>query len=260
VTRAVRVHRGDDTVVARERQPGAQGGLSLHLLDLHLEALGQLLEPGLQGQDLVLLGGAVGDELGRRLPVYLQLHAAVLDVVPVGCDRTDGVDVAVAEALHHVELRHEVVEAARREQHVHDADVARLVDVLGARLELLGGDLEVVLGDVEQVLVLLDLLLHRRELTRSLVVLLGRDLGLVVDLVEPALDRLEAGLLLGDGRGGRRRRERERGDEETQKKGECDVSSGESGLQRRSSFRGRRLARRLRLPMGTAVGECSIRA
>ena len=116
----------------------ARGGLLLlQALDVGLDAGRHLLELGLQADDLGLLRGALGDELGGRLLVGVELDAPVLDVLLVGGDALDGVDVAVAQALHEVELGDEVVEAVGGEEDVDDADVARLVDALGARCELL---------------------------------------------------------------------------------------------------------------------------
>ena len=129
----------------------------LQAVDLGLEAGGHLLELALQALDLGLLVGRRGDQLGGRLLVGVELDPAVLDVLLVGGDALDGVDVAVAQPLHEVELGHEVVEAVGREEDVDDADVAGPVHVLGARGELLVGDAEVVLGHLEQPLVLLDL-------------------------------------------------------------------------------------------------------
>ena len=181
----------------------ARGGLLLQALDVGLDAGRHLLELGLQALDLGLLLGGRGDELGGRLLVGVELDPAVLDVLLVGGDALDGVDVAVAQPLHEVELGHEVVEAVGGEQDVDDADVTRPVHVLGARGELLVGDLEVVLGHLEQPLVLLDLLLDRGELRGGLVVLLHGHVDLVVDVLQLGLHLAQLCFLAADGGGER---------------------------------------------------------
>ena len=133
---------------------GGRGLLLLEALDVVLDAGRHLLEAALHGEDFALLRGALGDELRGGLLVGVELDAPVLDVSLVGGDGLDGVDVAVAQALHEIELGDEVVEAVGGEEDVDDAHVARLVDALGARLQLRVGDIEVVLGDLEQMLVL----------------------------------------------------------------------------------------------------------
>ena len=112
----------------------------------------------LQGEHLVFAGLALGHEADGLLLVRPECQAAVGDLLPVGDAGPNGVGVAVAETLHHGELRDQIVEAARREDDVDDAGIARLVDVEGARRELLIGEVQIVLGDLEQTLVLLDLL------------------------------------------------------------------------------------------------------
>ena len=198
----------------RRLRGGARGRrlLLLQALDVALDAGRHRLEAVLQAEDLVLLRGTLGDELGGRLLVGVELDAAVLDVLLVGGDGLDGVDVAVAQTLHEVELGDEVVEAVRGEEDVDDADVARLVDALARATAAACWRLEVVLGDLEEVLVLLDLLLHGGQLAGGLVVLLDRHVGLVVDALQLRLDLAQPCFLLGDGGGGSlRRRERRRG-------------------------------------------------
>ena len=176
-------------------------GLLLQALDVGPDAGRHLLELALQALDLGLVLGRLRHQLGGGLLVGVELDPAVLDLQAVVLDAVDGVDVAVAEPLHHVELRDQVVEVAGGEQHVHDAHVARLVDVEGAGAELLVGHAEVVLGDLEQALVLLDLPLDRLELRGGLVVLLDRHVGLVVHGLEASLHLGKLRLLAADGGG-----------------------------------------------------------
>ena len=180
---------------------GRRGLLGLQAIDLRLEAGRHLLELVLQALDLGLVLRRGLDQLGGRLLVGVELDAPVLDVLLVGGDALDGVDVAVAEPLHDVELGHEVVEAVGRHQDVDDADVARPVHVFGARGELLVGDLEVVLGHLEQPLVLLDLRRDRVELGGGLVVLLHGHVDLVVHGLELGLHRAQLRFLAADGGG-----------------------------------------------------------
>ncbi len=184
---------------------------------LALELILHALEPRLEGEHLVLLGGALGDEPGRLLLVGLQLEAAVLDVALVRGDRLDRVHVGVADALHERELCDQLVEARGREEDVDEALGALLVQVDGARLELGVGQPEVVLGHVEQMLVLSDGRLDVGQLGRRHVVFLDGQVGLTVDLTESRADLLELRALLGE-RSGRdrtgRRDAEEEGDEE----------------------------------------------
>ena len=223
VAGAVGVERRRQRAAERQlrRAPGGQGGLPEQALDLGLEALRHPLELALQGQDLVLLRRTLRDQRGRDVLVRLELEAAVLDVAAIGGDGLDGVDVAVADAVHHVELRDQLVEGVGSEEDVDDADVARLVDVLGAYLELLVGRLEVLPGDVQEMLVLLDLQLDAAQPARSLVVFLNGHRDLRVDRLEPGLNCLETGFLVGD-----RRRGRSCGEEEGEEAGAED--EGES--------------------------------
>ena len=179
----------------------AGGLLLLQAVDLGLEAGGHLLELALQALDLGLVGPPPVDQLGGRLLVGVELDPPVLDVLLVGGDALDGVDVAVAETLHDVELGHEVVEAVGREQDVDDAYVARLVHVIGAGGELLVGDLELVLGDLEQPLVLLDLRVTVSSWRRGLVVLLHGHVDLAVHGLQLGLHLAQVRLLAGDGGG-----------------------------------------------------------
>ena len=167
---------------------------------------------------------ASATQLDRRLLVGLELEAAVLDVALVGGDGLDGVDVALAEPLHEVELGDELVEAVGGEEHVDEADVARLVHAHGARLELLAREAEVVLRDLEQVLVLADLLLDGGEAVHGLVVALDGQGDLGVERFELGGDLARASLLLGDRRGARDRGDGEDEDEdagEEEERGDC---------------------------------------
>ena len=208
--------------VAGQRQLRAELRLVLELLDLLLDRAGQVAEVGLKGEQLVLLLRTRLDQLGGGLLVRLEREPAALDVALVGGDGVDGVDVAVAEPFHQVQLGDQFVEAVGLEDDVDDADVARLVDVLGALHELLVGALEVRARRLELLLVLFDLRLDGLELARRLVVLLDGDLGLGGDGAEARLDGLQARLGLGDGA---RRRRRGGGDEHDRH----DAEHGEGG-------------------------------
>src|SRR5450756_2826000 len=86
-------------------------------------------------------------------------------------------------------------------------------------------DIEVVLGDFEQMLVLLDLLLHRGQLARGLVVLLDRQVGFVVHALQLRLDLAQPCLLVCNGRGGGLGGEGEGEEEGAEKEREdCDSS------------------------------------
>ena len=158
-----------------------------------------MLEPGLQREDLALLGARHVDQPVGGLLVCPQREATVLDVLPVGIQRGDDIDVAVAETLHQVELQDEVVEAPGSEHGVKEARVARLVDGRGTILKLSLGQLEVVFGESEELLVLLDLHAHRCQVAARLVELLDGGIRLSVDRLELRLRGPEA-CLLGRGR------------------------------------------------------------
>ena len=190
-----------------------------------LDAGGHLLELALEALDLGLVLRGRRDELGGRLLVGVELDPPVLDVLTVGRDALDGVDVAVAQPLHEIELGHEVVEAVGGEEDVDDADVTRLVDVLGPRRELLVGDVQVVLGDLEQPLVLLDLRLDGGELRGGLVVLLHGHVDLVVDALQLGLHLAQLCFLAADGRGERGGGEGEGEEEGAEKDRERDDPS-----------------------------------
>ena len=131
----------------------------------------------------------------------------------IGGSRGSGSGVALAQSLHHVDLRHEVIEAAGRENDVDDAEVLSLVDLAGSRLQQLVGDLELVLGELQQVPVLRDFGLHAVQTAGRLIVALHGDVGLHLDLAELSLDGLEGGLLGGDRRS---RGRRGQGEEESE--------------------------------------------
>ena len=105
-----------------------------------------LSELGLQREHLVLALLALRHQLDRRLAVRLEGDAAVGDLLAVGGGGVHDVGVALGHPLHHVELRDQLVEGARREEHVDDAGFVRLVGLAGARGEVLVGDAQLVLG------------------------------------------------------------------------------------------------------------------
>ena len=213
--RGVRRRRG---LRGRERgrlRLGLGGGrrLGLEVGDLVLEAAGGALELRLQREHLVLALLALRHQLDGRRAVRLEGDAAVGDLLAVHLGLAGRLGVALRHALHHVELREEVVEGPGREHDVDDAGVVGLVDLAGARREVVVGDAELVLGDLEQVLVAGDAVLDVLEPAGRLVVALDGHVGLLVDLAELRLDGREPRLLGGDGAGRRGRGEGEQHEE-----------------------------------------------
>ena len=200
--------RGGRGLRGRERGllgRGLGGGrrLGLEVGDLVLEAAGGALELGLEREHLVLALLALRHQRGRRLAVGLERDAPVGDLLAVDLGGARRLGVALRHALHHVELREEVLERARSEHDVDDAGVVGLVDLDGASREVVVGDAELVLGDLEQVLVARDAVLDVPQPRGRLVVALDRHVRLLVDLAQLRLDGGEPGLLGLDGAGRR---------------------------------------------------------
>ena len=194
---------------------GLGGGrrLGLEVGDLVLEAARGALELRLQREHLVLALLALRDQLDGRRAVGLEGDATIGDLLAVHLGLAGRLGVALRHALHHVELREEVVEGPGREDDVDDARVVGLVDLPGTRREVIVGDVELVLRDLEQVLVAGDAVLDVLELAGRLVVTLDGHVGLLVDLAELRLHGGEPRLLRGDGAGRRGRGEREKHNE-----------------------------------------------